>query len=463
MAMNKSKNTPIASSRVKDLKERLDTAALGREMFEFVSGLYPICRSITGNGVRETLRSIGEHIPLEIHEVPSGTRVLDWTVPKEWNISDAYIKNSKGERVVDFQRSNLHVVSYSIPVKERMRLTELRPRLFTLPERPDWIPYRTSYHQETWGFCLRHSELLALGDDEYEVCIASSLEDGSLTFGELLLPGSVPEEVLISTHICHPSLCNDNLSGLAVNTFLAKLLSGTERRYSYRFVFIPVTIGSITWLAQNEDQLHRISHGLVGACLGDPGPFTYKRSRRGEAEVDRAACHALRHSGREYRIADFSPYGYDERQYCSPGFNLPVGVLSRSPHGQFPEYHTSADSLDLIRAESLGESVGMMMSILDILEGNARFLNTRPKGEPQLGRRGLYGAIGGVDRRRSELSMLWVLNLSDGKHSLLDIAERADLPFHVIEEAAATLQHHGLLEGLESEAWEIRDPNLARA
>ncbi len=259
-----------------------------------------------------------------------------------------------GKRVVDFQQCNLHVMNYSVPVHATMPLSELKPHLFTIPEHPDWIPYRTSYYKEDWGFCLSHNQMLALEDGEYEVCIDSTLEDGHLTYGECYLAGRSSDEVLISCHACHPSLANDNLSGLTVATFLAQFLSGRDLRYSYRFLFIPGTIGAITWLARNRETAGRIRHGLVLTCIGDAGGFHYKKSRRGNAEIDRAAAHVLRHSGESAEILEFSPYGYDERQYCSPGFNLPVGCLMRSVWGSFPEYHTSADNLDFIRPLQLG-------------------------------------------------------------------------------------------------------------
>ena len=307
-------------------------------MYALVSELYPICRSITGDGVRDTLRRIGTHVPLEISEVPSGTQVFDWTIPREWNIRDAFIKNSRGERIVDFKRSNLHVLNYSTPVHARLSLQELRPHLFSIEQHPTWIPYRTSYYAENWGFCVSHDQLQSLTDDEYEVCIDSSLSDGSLTYGEYYLPGETTDEVLVSCHVCHPSLCNDNLSGISVATFLASEVARRPRRYWYRFLFIPGTIGAITWLARNKDRASRIQHGLVLTCVGDPGGFHYKRSRQGHAEIDRVVEHVLRHEGVSHEVLDFSPYGYDERQYCSPGFNLAVGCLMRSVSGQFPEY-----------------------------------------------------------------------------------------------------------------------------
>lgn len=419
----------------------------GKELYSLVEELYPICRSITGDGVRETLKKLQAHVALTIHEVPTGTQVFDWTVPKEWNIRDAYIKDGNGEKIVDFQRSNLHVMSYSTPVRQTLSLEELKPHLFSLPEHPEWIPYRTSYHNEQWGFCLTHKQLLELRDEEYEVCIDSSLENGALTYGEYYLEGEITDEVLISCHICHPSLCNDNLSGIAVATFLAKFLSTEARRYSYRFVFLPGTIGPITWLCLNEAQLENIKHGLVLALLGDAGSSTYKKSRQGHAEVDRIVAHVLQHSGHPYNIVDFSPYGYDERQYCSPGFNLPVGNLMRTPNGCFPEYHTSADDLDFVRPTSLADSWEKCRSALETLEGNRTYINQNPKCEPQLGRRGLYRAISGqAERGQYEMAIFWVLNLSDGTHSLLDIAERAAMPFAVIKTAAEALSAHQLLK-----------------
>jgi len=419
---------------------------IGFEMHRFMAELYPICRSITGNGVRETLRIISQHIPIEIHNVPTGTQVFDWTVPKEWNIKDAYVKNSCGERVIDFRRCNLHVVNYSVPVNKRITVAELKAHLHTLPDHPDWVPYRTSYYNENWGFCVAHSQLGELNDEEYEVCIDSSLEPGFLTYGEYFLPGESSDEVLISCHVCHPSLANDNLSGIALSTFLAKHLRATKNRYSYRFLFIPGTIGSIAWLSQNESRTSRIKHGVVLASLGAGDRFTYKKSRRGDAEIDRAICNVLRNSGTPYEVREFSPYGYDERQFCSPGFDLPVGCLMRAPNGQFPEYHTSADNMNFVQPSLLAQSFEVVLEILDVIEGNGVYLNRNPKCEPQLGKRGLYRAIGGVQGPVDELAMLWVLNVSDGEHSLLDIAERSGCEFDTIKRAADLLLSHDLLK-----------------
>ncbi len=423
----------------------------GRILKEFIATLYPICRSITGNGVRETLAHVQKQIPLEVHEVPSGTPVFDWTVPLEWNITDAFIKDHRGERLVDFRKCNLHVVNYSIPIHKKMTLAELKPHLHSLPDHPSWIPYRTSYYRENWGFCLSHKQLSELPEgEELEVCIQSTLVPGSLTYGECYLPGTTGEEILISCHVCHPSLCNDNLSGLAVATALAKAMAKRPRRYSYRFIFIPATIGAITWMARNEAALPNIRHGLVIAGVGDRGATTYKKSRRGNAEIDRAMQHVLRHREPNYRVMEFVPYGYDERQYCSPAFNLPVGCLMRTPHGQYPEYHTSADNLEFVRPESLAQSYEHCLALFDILEHNRTCVNQSPKGEPQLGRRGLYRNLAGQQEAKTfELSLLWVLNMSDGTQSLLDIAERADFPFAIIHNAAVLLEQHGLLRVIE--------------
>jgi aminopeptidase-like protein len=435
--------------RITDVRAGLDREAEGAAMYQTVRELYPFCRSITGDGLRQTLRTVQRHIPLEVREVPSGTEVLDWTVPNEWNIRDGYIANSRGERVVDFQRSNLHVVNYSAPVRARMGLAELKSHMHTLPDAPDWVPYRTSYYRETWGFCLSHRQLAALPEDEYEVCIDSTLKPGHLSYGEYYLAGTTPDEVLISCHACHPSLANDNLSGITLAMTLAARLRECSLHYSYRFLFIPGTIGSITWLAQNEGRVDRVKHGMVLACVGDRGPFTYKKSRRGTAEIDRAVAHVLRERGEDHRIEEFSPYGYDERQFCSPGFNLPVGCFMRTPHGQYPQYHTSADNLELVSPDALAGSLETCLSVLEVLEGNARYMSQNPKGEPQLGRRGLYRSMGGYAQGGvDELSLLWVLNLSDGDHSILDISIRSGRPFSAIRRAAELLTDHGLLKEL---------------
>ena len=412
-------------------------------MKEHMTELFPLCRSITGEGVRETLRAIATRVPLELREVASGTQVLDWTVPDEWNIRDAYIARD-GERVVDFASSNLHVVSYSEPVRQELSLEELRSHLHTLPEHPDWIPYRTSYYDRDWGFCLTQRELESMTDGAYDVVVDSTLEPGSLTYGECVLAGEVSDEVLLSTHVCHPSLANDNLSGIAVLTELGAALASRPRRLTIRLLFIPGTIGSIAWLARNEAVTERVVAGLVVACVGDAAPLTYKRSRRGIAQVDRAAGHVLgqRDGG---RVVDFVPWGWDERQFNSPGFDLPVGSLSRSREGEFEEYHSSADDLDLVSEGQLEDALAALREIVDVLERDERYVNLAPRGEPQLGRRGLYPSVGGGAQAEEQLALLWLLNQSDGRSSVLDVAERSGLPFGVLAAAAERLVGAGLL------------------
>ena len=423
-----------------------DFEKIGNQLYRHCKELFPSCRSITGDGIRHTLNEIQNHIPLEIHEVPSGTEVFDWTVPKEWNVRDAYIKDSTGKRVVDFKINNLHLVSYSVPIQKTLSLAELQPHLHSLPDQVNLVPYRTAYYKEDWGFCLSHNQRLALTDSEYEVCIDSTLEDGHLAYGECYFPGSSKDEVLISVHACHPSLANDNLSGLSVATALARFVSQSEHHLSYRFLFVPGTIGAITWLARNREKTSNICHGLVLTCIGDSGGFHYKKSRNGETEIDRAMAHALRHCGEPFEILDFSPYGYDERQYCSPGFNLPVGCLMRSVWGTFPEYHTSADNLSFIHPGQLARSLRLCVAALDVVERNRNYINRLPFCEPQLGKRGLYRSSGGESIDDEIHARLWVLNLSDGDHSLLDIAERSNLPFSIVRRAAGMLETAGLLQ-----------------
>lgn len=421
----------------------------GDLMMDLITRLFPLCRSITGNGVRRTLDMIGEIISLDRYEIPTGTQVFDWEVPREWNIREAWIKNSNGEKVVDFADNNLHILNYSVGIHQTMPLAELRKHLHTIPQQPDLIPYRTSYYEENWGFCMSFNQMNNLPEDNYEVYIDASLEKGYMTFGEYFIPGETSDEVLISTHICHPSLANDNLSGIAVAAFLARKLSQKRHRYSYRFLFIPGTIGAITWLALNERRAKCVKHGLVASLLGRPGPFTYKRSRQGNADIDHVVQAVLKLSHVDHEVRPFTPYGYDERQFCSPGFNLPVGCLSRTSYAEFPEYHTSADDLDLINAATLKESLDMYSRILQMLEVNRRYLNVNPKCEPQLGKRGLYNNVGGDHSGKDvQMAMLWLLNLSDGSHTVLDICEKSGLDYSVMEVAIRKLVEAKLLLSL---------------
>lgn len=399
--------------------------------------LWSLPRSLTGDGLRRTLQVVSEWIPLELVETPSGTEVFDWTLPREWNVREAWIADPSGRRVVDFADSTLHLLHYSVPVRTRLSLAELREHLFIHPEHRDRIPYRTSYYNEAWGFCLSRDALDALPEGEYEVCIDSTLAAGDITYGEGFLGGESADEVLLSTYACHPALANDNVSGIALVAVLGKYLGRMPLRLSYRFLLGPGTIGPLTWLWRNEERLDRIKHGLVLSCAGDSGGFTYKRSRHGDAEVDRAVGLALGEAGGEHQVLDWIPWGGDERQFGSPGFDLPVGAFSRTPADRFPEYHSSADDLDFVRAEFLGDTFRMVLEVLDVLEDNAAYVNRSPKGEPQLGKRGLYRSTGGGSSE--ELALLWVLNQSDGHHDLLEIASRSGLPFRVIRAAADRL------------------------
>ncbi len=419
-------------------------ADVGTDMHLLVTRLFPICRSITGDGVRQTLSVVGELLPLDVHEVPSGTPVFDWEVPPEWNVRDAYVADAAGRRVVDFRASSLHLVSYSVPVRTRLALDELRGHLHTLPDQPDLIPYRTSYYARDWGFCLSQRQLDALAPGDYDVVVDTSLESGSLTYAECVLPGETSDEIVVSTHVCHPSLATDNLSGIAVAAWLGRLLRDVPRRHTVRLLFVPGTIGSLAWLSEHADVLPRIRHGLVVTGLGGPGGLVYKCTRRGRRPVDRAARHVLEnHRSRDVR--EFSPYGYDERQYNSPGFDLPFGRLSRTPHGEFPEYHTSADNVDFVRPELLAEALGAVLDLLDVLEGNRAYRNLFPYGEPQLGRRGLYPTVGGPGAADDVMAMLWLLSLSDGTVSLLEVAERSGMAFPALRRAADRLLAAGVV------------------
>ncbi len=419
--------------------------AVGNEIYRLAAEIYPICRSITGQGVRDTLDILARHISLERHRVSTGEQIFDWTVPQEWNIRDAFIRSSDGQKVVDFAENNLHVVGYSMPVHAVLSLGELKTHLHSLPAQPDLVPYRTSYYNETWGFCISHLKLAALADGPYEVFIDSELKDGCLDYGEYVHRGETDREFLLSAHICHPSLANDNCSGLALLALLARNLAGRRTRYSYRFLFAPGTIGALAWLAENEHRVGQVDHGLVVSCVGDGGGPTYKRSRAGNAFIDRAFAHVLARLGSNAAVRDFSPYGYDERQFCSPGFDMPVGLLQNSAFGEFPEYHTSGDDLNFIKPEYLARTYRLIMDVIEIVEQDWVPVNLCPKGEPQLGRRGLYAALGGRKTENDVMVLLWILNLSDGSRSLLDIAERSGFVFSEVAAAAGILKEHDLL------------------
>jgi len=422
-----------------------DAATVGDELIELMRELFPIPRSLTGDGVRDTLAVLAREVPIEIVETPTGTEIFDWVVPREWNLRAAWIEGPNGDRVVDAANTPLHVLGCSLPVDTVLSLDELREHVFTHPKDPELIPYRTSYWEEQWGFCMSGRQLDSLEAGDYRAVIDSTLEDGSLTSGEASIPGSTDVEFLLSTYVCHPALANDNLSGVVLLWALARTLLQQRLTQTYRILWSPGTLGPLCWLARNVETLERVQHGLVVSCVGDPGPLRYKRSRRGSAEIDRAAAYALGLEP-ESIVAEWQPSGGDERQYCSPGFDLPVGTLSRTPHGLFPEYHSSADDLTLVTPDALGASYLAALRIIDLVETNGRFRNRSPYGEPQLGRRGLYQSV--PDGTNPEAAYLWLLSLSDGDHDLLAIAERSGLPFETVRGAAATLEQHELLERL---------------
>ncbi|MDQ3110642.1 MAG: DUF4910 domain-containing protein [Bacteroidota bacterium] len=420
-----------------------------KELESYFDRLWPICRSITGDGLRQSLKILSEIIPLELTEVPSGTKVFDWEIPDEWNISDAYILTPEGKKICDFKLNNLHVLNYSIPVDEEISFEELDKHLFSIPEMPDAIPYLTSYYKKMWGFCITHEERQQLPKTgRYKVKINSTLKKGSLTYGECLLKGETDEEILFSTYMCHPSMANNELSGPLVAAFLYKKLAAlSKRRFSYRFVFAPETIGVIAFLSKEGMRLKENLHaGYVLTCVGDKGNFTYKRSKNPENNVDTVAEHYLRGTGKPFTTLDFSIGGSDERQYCSPGFNLPVGSLMRTMYQRFKEYHTSLDNKSFISFEALEESVNAYFDIARVHELNRKYINAVPYCEPQLGKRGLYPAVGGQKSRTDELSMrLHLLSWADGKNDLITIAERFGRPALDFEETIRVLIENKLL------------------
>ena len=449
--------------RLEDLHDPSAAQALAQACHALMAELMPLPRSMTGDGVRATLDAVACWAPLQRHEVPSGTQVLDWQVPLEWNIRDAYLRlagTPPGPRLIDWRVNTLHVVSGSVPVHGTFSREALEPHLHSLPAQPDAIPYRTRHHAPGWGLCLAHRQREQLGEGPFEVCIDSTLAPGHLSWGECVVPGRSDDEALVYTHVCHPQLANDNLSGIAVVAALARALRAQAQppRLTWRFVFAPGTIGSITWLAQQRERLPRLRAGLVVGLLGGPGPLTYKRSRRGDTLADRAAETVLPRWGASFR--DFEPYGYDERQFCSPGFNLPVGRLTRSPNGEFPQYHTSADDLDFVTVPALAESLSALAALVAAVDANTRWLNLSPYGEPQLGRRGLYAAMGGAGAGpgQAEHALLWLLNQSDGTQDLLAIAQKSGLPPALLAQGAQALVQAGLLMETDDAAARRAEP-----
>ena len=460
-----------------------NSSKIGEEMYGLIEDLFPICRSITGNGTRKTLKILSDLIPLDIHEIPSGSRVFDWTIPKEWNINDAYIKSPTGEKLIDFKECNLHVLYYSTPVHKKISLRELKNHIFTQPDRLKDIPYRTSYYSEKWGFCMSHEQFLKLDDGDYEVLIDSELKSGSLTYGECYFKGKSDAEILLSCYICHPSLCNDSLSGVVTAVELAKYIANLKQKsnYSYRFLFIPETIGSITWLSRNQQQIRKIKHGLIITCTGDVGPLTYKKSRQGNTEIDKTVIDVLKKSGEDYSILDFFPFGSDERQYCYPGIDLAMGCLTRTMYGDFPEYHTSADKLTYVHPNSLAKTLEIYTKIIEKLENNFGKFSFKPnkirkmkktsnedpvflnlvKCEPQLGKREIYHELGGPKLRPfhgrgskstteiKEKAIMWILAFSDGTNSITDIERESNIDFDTLIESSNLLCEKELIKELK--------------
>lgn len=419
------------------------------ELEQYFDRLFPINRSLTGNGNRETLKILSEIVDLQLHEVPSGTTCFDWTVPPEWNVMEAWIKSSSGETIVNFKDLNLHLLGYSIPFRGRMSLQELKSHLFSIPEMPETVPYLTSYYKENWGFCLKHSQLISLKEDTYEILIDSELNpNGSMTYGEAFLKGESEEEILFSTYICHPSLANNELSGPLVTSFIYKLLKGKKLRYNYRFLFLPETIGAIYYLSRYGSKLRdKLIAGFVVTTIGDNAPFTYKRSRMGDALPDRAVEMVLSQTEKDYTIEDFFPNGSDERQYCSPGFNLPVGSLMRTRYGKYREYHTSDDNKSFISFDAMQKSVEKYIEVVDVIEKNRIYTNHSPFCEPHLGKHGLYPTLGSQKVVKEYVNAtLWLLNLADGSNDLITISNRSKINFNLLVQVANELLKHGLIQ-----------------
>lgn len=425
-----------------------DVVAAGEEMHARARRLFPICRSITGQGVRDTLAILREELPnLRLHEVPSGTSALDWTVPPEWNIRSARLTGPDGETIVDFADNNLHVVGYSTPVDVDMDLDALQEHLHSLPDQPAAIPYVTSYYKERWGFCLAHEQRARLKPGRYRARIDSDLARGSLTYGELILPGESEDEVFISTYVCHPSLANNELSGPVVATQLAKWVAGLpDRRYTYRFVFVPETIGSIVYISRNLDALKRnVIAGFNVTCIGDDRCYSFLPSRYGNTRSDQVARHVLGHWAGDYKSYSFLQRGSDERQYCAPGVDLPIATIMRSKYGEYPEYHTSLDDLTLVTPTGLAGGFEALRRSLQAIEGDRVYL-TRVLGEPQMGPRGLYNSLGGKSADVVARTRIDILAYCDGSNGMIDIADILGQPFWELKPLFDDLIEHGLID-----------------
>ena len=420
---------------------------ISNNMYSLVKELFPICRSITGDGVRKTLRIIQREIPeLKIFEVPTGTKVFDWIVPKEWNIKGGYIETLDGKKVIDFADTNLHVMGYSLPIDKIVSREELLEMCYTIPEQPDYIPYVTSYYKERSGFCLSEKQKQALTEDTYHVVIDSTLENGSLTYGELLIPGNSKDEIFLSTYVCHPSMANNELSGPAAAVELAKyILANKDRRYSYRMIFIPETIGSITYLSKNLDYMQK--HVIAGyniSCVGDDRTYSYVESPYADTLADRVAQNVLNFHYPEYKRYSFLHRGSDERQYCSPLVHLPLCAICRSKYEEYPEYHTSADNLNLVSPNGLYGAFEVYRKCIDLLENNYMYIVTTPC-EPQLGKRGLYPTLSRRGSINETRSMTAFIAYADGKHDLVDISNRINVPIDRLLPIIKKLLDNGLI------------------
>ncbi|WP_371372063.1 DUF4910 domain-containing protein [Sporomusa aerivorans] len=419
---------------------------MGYKMYQLIKALYPICRSITGNGVRESLKIIQQIIPINIFEVPSGTKVFDWTVPKEWNIRDAFIMNEAGIKVIDFQKSNLHVVGYSTPVDKYVSLEELQAHLYSIEDMPDAIPYVTSYYSERWGFCLTQNKRNQLQDGKYQVVIDSNLMDGSLTYGEIIIAGSLEKEIFLSTYICHPSMANNELSGPAVTTLLVDWLLKEKRKYTYRIVFIPETIGSLTYLSKNLETMKRnIIAGFNVTCVGDNRAYSFMPSRYGNTLADKVALNIMKHRCPSFNKYSFLQRGSDERQYCSPGADLPVVSIMRSKYGEYPEYHTSLDNMEFITPEALYDSYALLRSCIEAIENNAKY-KVACIGEPQLGKRGLYPNLSTKESGYMVRDMMNFLTYADGTNDLIDISNIIGIPIEALLPIIEKLAANNLIE-----------------
>lgn len=433
--------------------EQQSMCAEGKYMYNLAADLFPICRSIMGEGTRKTLYRLQQELPqLKLYQVPSGTRVFDWTIPKEWNIEDAYIEDGNGNKIIDFKKNNLHVVGYSSPIDKIITFEDLQSHLYSLPEQPDWIPYVTSYYKEHWGFCMSHSQRKNLPLGNYHVVIKSKLEDGYLTYGELLIPGKSKKEIFLSSYICHPSMANNELSGPVLLVKLAQwLLEKKDRYYSYRLILVPETIGSITYLSLNLPYMkENIIAGYNITCVGDDKQVSYVPTRNGNTLSDRAALNILNNYVPNFISYTFLQRGSDERQYNAPGIDLPVCTICRSKYHEYPEYHTSADNMSFISVEGLQGSFDLYTKIISAIEEN-RLYNYNCLCEPQLGKRGLYPTESFKGSTNMVKGMMDFLAYTDGTHDLIEISDIIQVPIMLLVEIAKKLLKVGLVSIVEED------------